>query len=341
MSQRPETSDSAFLWSKFIAANNNELLANLGNFVNRVCGALLESVPAEVQLQVIKFVNAKYDSVIPGPKDFEGGQLNLDNDSPFAKTDSDFVTDINARLTEYRSLMDATKLRNGLFTAMSVSGRGNQYLQDAGLDNALLTNQPERCAEVLLYAINLIYLLSVVLQPFMPTTSDHILRQLNTPARSLPTRFSIDILPGHTLGKAEHLFKKIDNVNGEQEKKWQKRFGGDALLAEKVDPAGPEGHPEGGAVPHVAEITIDKRAQKEARKQQMAMEKRAATTAAAQNKSPEEKDLEARIEVLGKLVAGIRTGKMEGDAAEVQASAKSLKAELTELRKRLLEAPIA
>lgn len=36
LSQRPETSDSAFLWSSFIAANNTELLNNLGNFVNRV-----------------------------------------------------------------------------------------------------------------------------------------------------------------------------------------------------------------------------------------------------------------------------------------------------------------
>jgi len=36
ISQRPETNDSAFLWSNFIAACNNELLANLGNFCNRV-----------------------------------------------------------------------------------------------------------------------------------------------------------------------------------------------------------------------------------------------------------------------------------------------------------------
>ena len=36
ISQRPESSDSAFLWANFISANNNELLANLGNFVNRV-----------------------------------------------------------------------------------------------------------------------------------------------------------------------------------------------------------------------------------------------------------------------------------------------------------------
>jgi methionyl-tRNA synthetase len=36
LSQRPENSDSSFQWSMFIGANNNELLANLGNFVNRV-----------------------------------------------------------------------------------------------------------------------------------------------------------------------------------------------------------------------------------------------------------------------------------------------------------------
>lgn len=32
---RPETSDTTFLWSDFMAKNNNELLANLGNFSNR------------------------------------------------------------------------------------------------------------------------------------------------------------------------------------------------------------------------------------------------------------------------------------------------------------------
>jgi methionyl-tRNA synthetase len=36
LSQRPENNDSSFMWSSFISANNNELLANLGNFVNRV-----------------------------------------------------------------------------------------------------------------------------------------------------------------------------------------------------------------------------------------------------------------------------------------------------------------
>lgn len=290
---------------------------------------------------MIKFINAKYDSVVPGPKDIDDGQLPHTSSEPAEQTDRSFISDINARLLEYLELMDATKLRSGLYIAMLISGRGNQYLQDAGLDNALFSNHPERCAEVLLRAINLIYLLSVVIHPFMPTTSEQILQQLNAPARSLPIEFSIDILPGHVLNKAEHLFKKIDNVDGEQEKKWQKRFGGDAVVAEKVDPAGPGGHPEGGAVPHAADITLDKKAQHEARKLQMALEKRAAVAAGEKNKSPEEKDLEARIEAQGKLVKALRTGKAEGDAGKEQATAAKLKAELADLRKTFKQATIA
>ena len=46
-SVRPESSDSHFSWDDFVARNNSELLANLGNFVNRL----------------IKFVNAKYNGL--------------------------------------------------------------------------------------------------------------------------------------------------------------------------------------------------------------------------------------------------------------------------------------
>ena len=35
LSNRPETSDTDFKWSDLTAKNNSELLANLGNFINR------------------------------------------------------------------------------------------------------------------------------------------------------------------------------------------------------------------------------------------------------------------------------------------------------------------
>ncbi|KAI9634682.1 tRNA synthetases class I (M)-domain-containing protein [Dioszegia hungarica] len=326
LSQRPETSDSAFMWGNFIQANNSELLSNLGNFVNRT----------------IKFVNAKLDSAVPGPADSPGGEVKPDPSTPGGKLDADFVRDINSRLTEYREYMDGTKLRSGLATAMSISSRGNQYLQDSGLDNALLSGQPERCAEVLVNAINLIYLLSVLFHPFMPTTSTDILRQLNAPARSLPTSFAIDILPGHKLGKAEHLFKKIDNVDGAQEKAWQKRFGGDSVVADQVDPSGPGGHPEGGKVPNVKDVEVksNKKAAHAAKAAEASRAKKAAQAEADAKKTPEERELEGRIEAQGKKVADVRRGLEEGDADKEMKVAKELKMELAELRKRMKEAAI-
>lgn len=269
---------------------------------------------------------------MPGPEGFAGGEAVPPSDSP----DFDFVADVNTRLKEYREQMGDTKLRGGLATAMALSARGNQYLQENTLDNALLASNPERCAEVLLNAVNLIYILSVVFHPFMPNTSEGILRQLNAPARSLPTKFSIDILPGHVLGKAEYLFKKIDNVNGEQEKKWQRQYGGDAVVADQVVPPGPGGHPEGGKVPKAKDISAEsKKTAHEARKAQLAKEKKAAQAAADAKKTPEEKELEAKVEAQGKKLAAIKKGLEEGDAEKEMSVAKSLKTELAELRKKL------
>lgn len=280
---------------------------------------------------------------MPGPEGFAGGAVSSlhSSETPESQVDSSFAADVNARLAEYRKFMEETKLRSGLATAMSISARGNQYLQEAGLDNSLLANKPERCGQVILNAVNLIYLLSVVLHPFMPATTDAILRQLNAPARSLPQDFSIDILPGHKLGKADHLFKKIDNVNGEQEKKWQKQFGGDSVVAEQVTPAGPDGHPEGGKVPHAKDLpAVDKKAEHQARIQAAAKNKKAAAAAAAASKSPEEVELEAKIQAQGKIVAALKKGTQEGDVEKEMATAKSLKAELAELKARLKAAKL-
>jgi methionyl-tRNA synthetase len=286
---------------------------------------------------------------VPGPSDYAGGEATADASTPEGKLDAEFFADINAKLAEYRESMEATKIRGGLALAMSISGRGNQFLQDAGLDNALLAGNPERCGQVLLNAINLIYLLSVLFHPFMPTTSTGILRQLNAPARSLPTTFTIDILPGHKLGKAEHLFKKIDNVNGEQERAWQKRFGGDSVVADQVTPAGPGGHPEGGKVPHAKDIKVksagkaDKSIEKKsdaAKQLEMQKARKEAEKLKEANKTQEERDLEAKVEASGKRVALIKRGQAEGDADEAMKEAKEFKTQLAELRKKLKEAKL-
>lgn len=312
LSQRPETGDTSFQWSKFIASINNELLNNLGNFVNRV----------------VKFTNAKFDSIVPGPPSAGGKPQPSTQGAEWAKLDEEFFADIDAKLKEYRELMDGTKLRGGLATAMSISARGNQYLQDAGLDNALLANHRERCAEVILNGINLVYVLSVIFHPFMPSTSTDMLNQLNAPARSLPETFTIDILPGHKLGKAAHLFKRIEDPEA-QEAAWQKQFGGTHAVKPDGEPIEPkEEEKPKGVVNHTANWA------------KSAEKKKAAAAAAQAAKSPEERDLEAKLEAQNLIMKNIRTGRAEGNVEEETAKAKALKADLAALRKKLKAAKI-
>ena len=160
----------------------------MGNFVNRA----------------LKFVAAVYDSTIPDSGD-QPGPL-----SPNDEFDAEFVSDVNGLLKDYITAMDAVKLRSGLQILMHISARGNVYLQSSGLGKALKAENPKRCAQVVVRAINLIYILSALVYPFMPSTSVSILTQLNAPARAVPEVLSVDILPGHQIGTPEHLFKKID-----------------------------------------------------------------------------------------------------------------------------------
>lgn len=140
LSHRPETGDSEFEWDGFIAANNNELLKNLGNFVNRV----------------VKFVNSKvYDSVVPDYTKF--------SDSYF----EEHKRKANELLKQYVAELEDVKLRAGLATAMHLSSLGNQLLQDNKIDNKLATEQPDRCAAVVGMALSHIHLLASLIQPYM------------------------------------------------------------------------------------------------------------------------------------------------------------------------------
>jgi methionyl-tRNA synthetase len=63
-------------------------------------------------------------------------------------------------------------------------------------------------------ALNLVYLLSLVLQPFMPTTSNEIRQQLNIkePVYALETAFRCYLPVGHIIGQARPLFKRVEKT---------------------------------------------------------------------------------------------------------------------------------
>jgi methionyl-tRNA synthetase len=212
MSARPESSDTQFEWKTFIAKNNSELLANFGNLVNRL----------------IKLVNAKYDSIVP---DYVAAAQSSEYDG--------IKADVNVLLKAYNSALDLVQLRLGLEKLMALSTRGNQFLQENKLDNSLLANEPARAAAVVGIGLNLIYLLSALTWPFMPSTAESIVEQLNAPLRSIPESWSFedggDLRPGHKINKAKYLFSRIDEGMAD---KWRAQFGGGSGMdAKKEDPA--------------------------------------------------------------------------------------------------------
>ncbi|KAI4202202.1 MAG: hypothetical protein LQ350_002717 [Teloschistes chrysophthalmus] len=198
LKNRPETGDAQFEWKSFIEGNNTELLAKLGNFVNRV----------------IKLVNSKiYNFVIPD----------------YSAKHSDFVFDkakreINDHLKQYLADMEAVNLRAGLQSAMQIAQAGNNFLQSNGFDNKLAANEPEKAAAVTGIAINIIYLCASVFEPYLPATSKSILEQLQAPFLAIPDQWTADdIKPHHQIGKAKYLFSQIDPA---KENEWRELFGG-------------------------------------------------------------------------------------------------------------------
>jgi methionyl-tRNA synthetase len=139
LSVRPEVSDSSFTWTDLAAKNNDELLKNLGNFINRTVSFLYKSL----------------GGVVP----------EIVTDDP---QDADFVGRINTELAEYLMLMEKLSLKAALKKAMAISSIGNLYLQTKKPWD--LMKCKERAAEgksALVFCANLVVLLCTILEPFL------------------------------------------------------------------------------------------------------------------------------------------------------------------------------
>ncbi|CAH6721913.1 methionine--tRNA ligase, cytoplasmic [[Candida] jaroonii] len=196
---RPETGDSQFSWKDFVTKNNSELLANLGNYVNRI----------------VKFVVAKYNGVIP--------KYDVKNIEGYEK----FETEINDLLKQYVEAMEGVSLRKGLELSMAISARGNQFLQDNKLDNSLYDNTPDKSDAVIAVGLNLVYLISSIISPYMPDITKQINEILNTPTLSIPDKFELLLLPGHCIDKPQYLFKRIDEKKIDE---WRALYGGKQVV---------------------------------------------------------------------------------------------------------------
>ena len=184
----PETSDSDFTWEGFHAANNNELVATFGNFVNRV----------------LTITTRNFENATPTP-----GELDDDDKTALAACDT--------ALEEVSKAIDARRFRDGLRAAMKLARHGNQYV-DSKEPWKVVKDDKEAAGTALWVGLNVISTLRTVFYPYLPTSADKIHSMLFQSSDTLADGWNRrEIVAGTPIQKPERLFTKLDDSIIEEE----------------------------------------------------------------------------------------------------------------------------
>jgi methionyl-tRNA synthetase len=178
----PETKDNDFTWKDFQARNNNELVAVLGNFVNRA----------------MVLTHKYFEGKIP-----ERAELS-DYDTTILKEFRNVRQNLETNLSQFH-------FRDALKEAMNMARTGNKYLADTEPWKLAKTDL-QRTATILNIAMQITTNLAIAFEPFLPFSSQKIKNLINKHDLRWNSLGNIDLLPaGHTLNQPELLFEKIED----------------------------------------------------------------------------------------------------------------------------------
>lgn len=196
----PESRDSEFTWKDYRARVNNELVAILGNFINRA----------------LVLTHKYYDGKVPQAGEQMPEDIALRNE----------VLKLNQKPGE---LIMRHNYREGLKEVMNIARAGNKYLADTE-PWKLIKTDPERVKTILYNSIQIAAHLSLLSEPFLPFTAKRLRGFLNldTVNWDLMNNFDL-IIDGQPIEKPELLFEKITEEQVEKqveklnERKMQKK----------------------------------------------------------------------------------------------------------------------
>jgi len=177
----PETKDSEFTWKDYQARVNNELVAILGNFVNRA----------------VVLTHKYYDGKVPAKQtDYNPGN------------EVSSLLENNAK--EIDELVRKYKFREALQKTMQAARVGNKYLADTE-PWRLVKEDPETVESIMNVALQICGFLSKSLQSFLPTTAHRLAEMLNL------KNGETELKEGHQINTATLLFKKVEDEEIEKQ----------------------------------------------------------------------------------------------------------------------------
>ena len=178
----PETKDNDFTWKDFQARNNNELVAILGNFVNRA----------------LVLTHKYYGGEVPAV-----GEL--------TESDKATLAELATTKEKLQKALDNYHFREALFEAMNVARIGNKYIADEEPWKVVKTDV-ERVKTIMNICLQITANCTIALDAFLPFSMEKLRGFLNIDALAWEDLGKVDLIPaGHTINKADLLFEKIED----------------------------------------------------------------------------------------------------------------------------------
>ena len=204
----PETKDNDFTWKDYQARNNNELVAVLGNFVNRA----------------LVLTQKYYNGVVPAC-----GEL--------TEYDQQTIAELSGIKASLEHNIENYRFREALKDAMNFARIGNKYLADSE-PWKLIKTDTERVKTILNIALQITASIATAIEPFMPFSAAKILNMLAVEKFGWDTLGSMELIAaGHTIGTPALLFEKIeDDVIQRQLDKLEATKAANAAAEVKAEP---------------------------------------------------------------------------------------------------------
>jgi methionyl-tRNA synthetase len=178
----PETKDNDFTWKDFQARNNNELVAILGNFVNRT---------------LILTINY-----------YEGRVPEIGTTTP---GDDTVLKEIERIKEQVECSLESYRFREALKEAMNLARLGNKYLADEEPWKVVKTD-PERVKTIMNVALQITANLTIICEPFLPFSMEKLRGWININELDWNKAGNTVLLPpGHVINKPGLLFEKIED----------------------------------------------------------------------------------------------------------------------------------
>ena len=177
----PESKDNDFTWKDFQSRNNNELVAILGNYINRVF-----------------ILTEKYfNNVVPKYEEIDYNQI--------------------IKIYDYISLisssLDKFKFRDAVNHLIDLARTGNKYLADKEPWKLHKENNIKEVEQILYISLETCALISILSEPFIPNSAKRIrdIMDINLVNWNRLKSTNQIIQPGHKIKKSNLIFRKIED----------------------------------------------------------------------------------------------------------------------------------